>query len=330
MKLYVSTSLFIIGYYYSKYDGFIKKISISILISLGVFILNFFISNYFQIGSSSYKGVENELFFGNAGINLAKLISAIILMAPIFYLNFTKKNHVLIIKALIFLGIIYILFAFKRSAIIGLIIGYFVFFITNRDLKKNTKQLITLLFILLISYPIYFDQVIDNFNARKDAIYINNEENLEKQARYLETKNVLTAFKNGSIKHKLIGSEFFNDSEFFKVRRMLHTDYMNILNGTGIIGSIFFMLTYFYIYKELKYNRRVLKNKEVSLYYSVGLSLIVGLLFYGLAGTIMAIDPRGTILFFLGAITGRPKHLILKKKLENSKLLLRSIENSSL
>jgi len=325
MKLYVSTVLFIIGYYYSRYDVFLKKISITILIALGLFIVNFLISNYFQIGMSSYKGAENELYFGNAGINFAKLISAIILMTPVFLTYFTKKKERLFIQILVFMGILYILFAFKRSAIIGLVIGYFVFFITNNDFKKNTKQLLVLLFILLISYPIYYDQVKDNFNSRRDAIYLNDEENLEKQGRYQETQNVMNAFEHGSLKHKLLGSELFNDREFFQVRRMLHTDYMNILNGTGIIGSFIFFLTYFFIYRELKFNRSVLRSKESRLYYSVGLSLIVGLLFYGFAGTIMSIEPRGTIFFFLGAITGVGKHKILSEQFQKRRLQLQNI-----
>lgn len=212
------------------------------------------------------------------------------------------------------MGIIYILFAFKRSAIIGLVLGYFVYFITNKDLKKNTKQIITLLFIMLISYPIYVDQVKDNLNARNDAIFLNDEENLEKQGRYQETQNVMNAFEHGNLKHKLFGSELFNDREFFKVRRMLHTDYMNILNGTGLVGSLFYFLTFFLIFIELKHNKSALRSSETKTYYSVGLSLITGLLFYGFGGTIMSIEPRGTILFFLGAITGVSKHEILLKK----------------
>jgi hypothetical protein len=325
MKLYVSTVLFLLGCSYPRSDQFLKKISITILIYLGILIINFLISNYFKIGVSSYKGAENELYFGNTGINLAKLISAIILMAPVFLTFFENRKQKMFIRILIFMGVMYILFAFKRSAILGLVIGYFIFFITNNDFKKNTKQLATILFVLLIFYPVYYDQVKDNFNSRKEAIYLNDEENLEKQARYQETQDVMNAFEHGSLKHKLFGSELFNDREFFQVRRMLHTDYMNILNGTGIIGSIIFFLTYFFIYRELKFNRAVLKSKDARLYFSVGLSLIVGLIFYGFAGTIMSIEPRGTILFFLGAITGASKHKILAENWQKRRLLHQSI-----
>ena len=97
---------------------------------------------------------------------------------------------------------------------------------------------------LYLFAPVYIDQVIDNFKAREEAIDLRSEENREKQARYLEYFRVTDAWIEGSWKHRLIGSEMFNDCHYYRVKRMLHTDYMTILSGGGAIGFFIFIGLY--------------------------------------------------------------------------------------
>ncbi len=57
----------------------------------------------------------------------------------------------------------------------------------------------------------------------------------------------MSTWYSGSFHHKLIGSEVFNDRLFFNSKRMLHTDYMIMLNGSGLIG----FLLWFYMFVRL-------------------------------------------------------------------------------
>lgn len=303
LKYYIATFLFFIGNYFGKNPNFINDISKSILIMLFLYLSNFVISNIFGLGFTSYKGVENQLYFGVSGVNLAKHISVLLLLFPI--LNIYKQNFfwLTLSKVLFFGGIIFILFAFKRSAILTLTLGYLVYFFIMRDLKSLKNILIFSLVFLFIS-PLIIDQISDNFNARSEAIYLNDSENLDKQARFTEFQLVTESIQENGTSYFLFGAEIFNDMSLFRNRRMLHTDYMTILSGSGIIGFSFFMFFYLkmYLRSRIKYFKQ--EKDFYKLFHAVTCSLIVSLLILGFAGNIHAIEPRGTIFLFLGILYG--------------------------
>ena len=177
---------------------------------LFLYLSNFVISNIFGLGFTSYKGVENQLYFGVSGVNLAKHISVLLLLFPI--LNIYKQNFfwLTLSKVLFFGGIIFILFAFKRSAILTLTLGYLVYFFIMRDLKSLKNILIFSLVLLFIS-PLIIDQISDNFNARTEAIYLNDSENLDKQARFTEVQLVTQSVQENGTSYFLFGAELFNE-----------------------------------------------------------------------------------------------------------------------
>lgn len=304
LKVFVSYLHLYFGLHFVKNVYFLKRLSISICISLGIYILNFLVSNYLGLGYKSYSDVQNQLSFGVSGVNLAKAIVAIIIMMPIIYLLFKEKLSKNIIKLLIIGGLIFVLFAFKRSALIALPIGFITIFLILPNKIKSLKLFTIIVTLALLLSPIYINQVLDNYNARKDAIQLNDEENMDKQARYHEFIRVLDAFENGSIKHKLFGSDVFADTIFFNTHRMLHTDYMTLLNGSGLIGIILYLLIYLSIINTLRVNKNKFKEGIYIYAYAVGTALVFAMLFYAVSGIIQSIEPRATILLFLGALLG--------------------------
>ena len=215
-KFYVATIHLLFGLYYGARPYFMKRISISILIMLGIYILDFIVSNIFNFGTVSYAGVQNEYNFGGSGVNLAKCVSAILLIMPLMFYEFKSKIFKRILIILTIAGIVHILFAFKRSGLFSLFIGYFIILVFYPNpLKKIQFGLRILIFGLLLT-PLIYDQVIDNYNAREKAIRLDDQENLEEQARYVEYQMGINEWKTQSWDYKFFGSEIFNSRLYLK------------------------------------------------------------------------------------------------------------------
>jgi hypothetical protein len=304
LKFAVSYLFLFFGIYYIKNPEMMKRVSVSILVMLGIFILNFIISNIFGLGARSYKGVENQLNFGASGVNLAKQITPILLMMPIILKFFIKSLNQKIIYALIFGGILFVLFAFKRTPLVSLFLGYLIIGLIIPNKAKTIKYFFVLLFAAVALSPIYLNQVLDNFQAREQAIDLSDEENLEKQARYQEFNFVLDSWGNGDLKHKLIGSDIFAAHEYFNLGRMLHTDYMTLLSGSGIIGLFGFLFIYAFIVVYLWRKHLRYKNAFFAYSFAIGTAIIVNFLFMGVSGIAQAVEPRATVFLFLGMLIG--------------------------
>ena len=244
LKMLVSYLLLFFGIYYARNPDMIKRVSVSILVMLGIFIINFIISNIFGLGETSYKGVENQLNFGASGVNLSKQVTPILLMMPIMYKLFVDPNNKKIIYMLILGGIIFVLFAFKRTPLFGLALGYLIIGLVLPNKSKTLKYLFGILLAAALLSPLYLPQVMDNFQAREQSLNISDEENIEKQARYHEFNFTVASWKDGDLKHKLIGTDIFAAHQTFNLGRMLHTDYMTLLNGSGLVGLLFFIFLY--------------------------------------------------------------------------------------
>jgi hypothetical protein len=142
------------------------------------------------------------------------------------------------------------------------------------------------------------------------------EETIETEGRLSETEMVFGAWSTGSVRHKLAGSEVFNDRLFFKSKRMLHTDYMIILNGSGIIGLFLWFYLFVRIIKEKNRYYRLLKNhilfREMNAIFWV---LLTAQLVLSVSGTVYAIELRSLIFLFLGAFLGTMRGYLKDKSM---------------
>jgi len=300
LKYYVSVIHILFGLYYGRKDGFIRRMCISILLMLAIYLLDFILANIFGYGGVSYSGVENSLNFGGLGVNLAKSIVMILMLFPFLFSLFHQSKRKWILYFFVVASILFILFAFKRSAMLGAVVGFLIIAITYPSKGRIMKFLFGLSIVSLISAPVYINQVIDNFRAREDAIDLRSEENREKQARYLEYFRVTDAWVNGSWKHRLVGSEMFNDRYYYRVKRMLHTDYMTILSGGGAIGVMIFIGLYvsIIIFFLRAYFLKVGRLTQV--YSGIMIAMTVTMLVFGVAGIIHGVEPRGTYFLLVG------------------------------
>lgn len=302
-KYFMATALFFVGYTYGKTNGFLKSLLIVYMLTLSLLLVTVLLSNIFSFGYTSYEGVDDLLFFGPAGVNISKNIVSIIILFPLLKHFITSKNKFRFYSLIFLMGMIVLFLAFKRTPMVSLIICFLYYFLYTPRKSKIIKGLVSAGIIIISLSPFFFDKIIQNYEAREDAVRLDDPENLEKQSRYNEIFMVLDKFENGSIRHKLLGSNFFNDRAFYKTERMIHTDYMSVLSGTGLIGLIWFLYLYFSMFRNIRFHFQIRKTDLTRDMYLVGAMLIFNGLILGIAGTIPTIEPRSLIFLFLGAIT---------------------------
>ena len=305
-KFFVATIHLLFGLYFGSRPFFTKRISISILIMLGIYVIDFIFSNIFNIGSSSYKGVENEINFGGSGVNLAKCVSAILLMVPIMFNDFKSTILKRVLIVLTIAGIIHVLFAFKRSGLTSLFLGYFIILIFYPNPLKKIQFSLRILILGLLLSPFIYEQILDNYQAREKAIRLDDQDNLEDQARYVEYQMGKNEWQKQNWDYKLFGAELFNSRLYFGTRRTFHTDYMTLLSGAGLTGVFLLLFHYYSMIKTLWQKNIQFRTETNQLQFAVGLALVVSMILYGFSGLIQAIEPRATILLFIGSLISRP------------------------
>lgn len=312
-KFYISSFLFLVGYYYSHISGTFFRWNVVILFSLIVYLLDFVLSNYLGFGETGYRGEEDSVHFGGGGVNLAKNISIILLMGPLIFNEIRKSNlsgnslRILFIVLMIFSSL-FVSLAFKRGAILGFGLGLITFLLLTPNKNRYIRSGLLLLIVLMLSSPLYFSRIEEIYYIREDAIHLESEENLEKQGRYLEYKFVIDFWENAGSFNQIFGQQLFNERNHFGIDRMFHTDYMSLLSGAGLLGLFFYFVTSLLIFRELYISWRNNPMEDNRRYFAMGSGLIVALMIFGLSGTIMSIEPRGLILLYLGGLLGNAKH----------------------
>lgn len=304
-KVVLSSILFIAAYHYTKSLNIFFKINEMMILSLMIFILSALYGLLFGYGI----GYSTDILLGSKGPNIAKTISTLLLIYPLVqsinfpYYSGRKKR---LIQALFIVGLLIVFISMKRTSILVVLIGYLIYFLLNKSKGKTIKALIGILLFLIISSPLYFNYLESAFLFRADRAFV-GEGDYTEEGRYMEYELVYKTFESGTIKHKLIGSELFNDIHFFKTERMLHMDYTSILNGAGIIGLLLFVLIPVFVIFDIK---RFLAYSHIKLLpYSNVLSAVAIMLMltsyiHSVAGSIMAIDLRSIMFYYSGAILG--------------------------
>ena len=111
----------------------------------------------------------------------------------------------------------------------------------------------------------------------------------------------INEWERQSLDYKLFGAEIFNSRLYFNIRRTFHTDYMTLLVGSGVIGVLILFIYYYSMVKTLWQKKNRFQTELNDLQFAIGLALVVSMILYGLSGLVQAIEPRATILLFIGA-----------------------------
>lgn len=300
LKFLVASMMFPLGYYYFKTGERFSSLLRILMWVLGIYVLFIIISNFFSLGSSDYLG--ESLYFGAGRVNMTKAMVILVLISPIS-LRFEKNKIVRNIFILIVvMAVIFILAGVKRSAVLGLFIGYFVYYILAPQKTRVTKGIFVIGLILFLTSPFYYGTLIQRIEARQEAGRFDLSKAEEDEGRVVELKEVLAAYTNGDLAYKLFGAELFNSMEYFKTRRMLHTDYATMFSGSGILGLGAFLLIFYLVLRKSIYLWNKFKNDPVKRNIMAGsVAIVIAVMITGISGTVTAVGLRSIAFIFWGA-----------------------------
>lgn len=306
IKVAVASLLFIVGYTYINSIKRLYKFHLSLFAVLVIILISILISNIFSLGLSDY--LKDSFYFGEAGVNLTKNIALIVLISLIFFELNNYLKYKFLYVSIIVLAIIVLIIGMKRASILGLAFSLGVYILLAPNKGKTLIYYIIAFLLLWITYPYYSDVLSERFKARQEKTVMTINK-LEEEGRVDEIKIELNKFSQADLFQKLIGKDIFLQRKFYSRYRMLHIDFVNMLSGSGLIGLFLFLAIYLSIYYCYKKYYQYLKiYKLFKQMHALIISLFVLQFFMSIAGTIEGIELRGTILMYLGGLTGIAKN----------------------
>ena len=284
-----------------------KRMNKVIILLMLLYLVNFAVMNFLGI---SFKGYGDDITTGNIfseGLN-AMAYALVILPAAIFIIN-KRKGWLILLGIVVFITLIVSL---KRISILAVFAGYLIIFFSLKRKRKLVKGGIVMLTLLIASFPLYSDTLIEQIGNRSTRFKMNSIQN---EGRYKETLIVFgDVFSFDDIPYSLIGKELFNSPGTYGSARdwngrQLHSDYNVLLHGSGIIGLIWYFLVQGVIFFTFqRYKKKISKISRYSkkrdhlnaAFYAVFFLGFVISFSGGINGVIFNILRYG----FLGAILG--------------------------
>ena len=303
LKFFLGVIMLPIGYYYINSIRKLEILLRILFLTLVLHLLNIAIANIFQLGTSDY--LDETFYFGAGRVNITKNILVLVFLMPATMLFARKYRTVIIVFYLV--AFLITIVGIKRSVLISAAAGVVAYLAVKQRfalLLKTAAAAAGLYLILVLVFPGFMDLFKSRFEARGERVEF-TEETIETEGRVSEVALVSEAWKEGSLRHKIFGSEVFNDRIFFESKRMLHTDYMIILNGSGLAGFVLWFYLYARLIREKNKYYRALGNhilfRELNALFWV---LLAAQLVLSISGTIYAIELRSLIFLVWGAILG--------------------------
>ncbi len=303
LKFVLGVIMLPLGYYYISSIARLEMLMRIFLVTLGLHLINILIANIFQLGTSDY--LDETFYFGAGRVNITKNILILVFMMPVTLLFIRKYRKAATVIYII--AFLVTLIGIKRSVLISAAAGVITYLAVKQrfTLLLRTVVVISVLFLVLVFvFPDFTSLFRSRYEARGERVEL-TEETIETEGRLSEAETVFNAWKSGSFRHKIAGSEVFNDRLYFDTQRMLHTDYMIILNGSGIVGLFLWFYLFFIVIREKNRYYRVLRNhilfREMNAVFWV---LLVAQIVLSVSGTIYAIELRSLIFLYWGAFLG--------------------------
>ena len=211
---------------------------------------------------------------------------------------------------LVSLSSIIVLLSMRRTAIIMIVIAFFIYAIMGK--KKNLlKYSLYLCLIFVSAYPLYSGPLFSVLDARSDRFQresIANE--VESESRYREILSVTyLIFSFHDYYYSFFGTEFLNSigtysSALYNMPsyRILHTDYAVILHGAGLFGILIYVIIILTLLKKTFICIKVLGYQH-----DLSITLVIlmsSLLVTFLSGGLINISYRITLFILIGGTMG--------------------------
>lgn len=304
-----------------------------------LYLLNIGISNVFDLGGNSYDKVFNEvpLQMGNiftTGLN--SMTYSMILLPWVYRMDIKRVKKFLISVFAVIVAITLILAA-KRISVSGVLVGYLMLLLFQKNRSKILKIMITAAIFLTVTFPVYSGLLYKQINIRSERLILDN---YDQEGRYVETLIVLDEILSfDDVRNSLFGKEMFNSPNNYGIgiyNRQLHSDYNVVLHGSGIFGFCLMAAIYLILFGQFFNLRRKIKHAGTGTDYMVYLdaifiSFMIVTLWISFSGGINGVvynalrnSVLGGILGYYSTIAGDPGSVKqpAKQRRTNWKLIL--------
>lgn len=306
LKICIPISSFIIGYWLFSNLEQLRRLSKSLIFVYLILILNFILSQFFQLGEALYSE-ESNFRVGNFDDSW-NVFTYSVLMAP-FAMHFLTKRK---LKIYLYIGSIIngilVFISIKRIAIIGLLSGNLIRILFVRKSLRLFYSILIVSIVSLTAFQFFKDTIIKRMEARSNRF---EEGAFEREGRYLETQYVWDeVFSFEDPAKSVFGLEGFNSVGNYANglfgERQLHVDYNLIVNTNGLLGLFLYfnifiqMAVKFYVYRK----RITIDYRTESLLMSTFWMLLINQFISSFAGQMYHISYRMIVFVFLGSILG--------------------------
>ena len=318
LKILMSILMFPVGLYFINNIKKLKVLNKSLIFMMIIYILNYAISQSYGIGTSVYTG-EKEFLVGNLSDSW-NIITYMILVTPAVILTENKKTVFVLSTILIILLIL----SLKRSAILGLVVGFFIYVLRTRKVVKFSRTIVILSILLISLAPFYESILLTRIEARGEKLSQPAQKIIENETRYLESLEVwneVYLFQN-PIK-VLFGLQAFNSiGNYANGRfddRQIHIDYNLIVNTIGVIGLLIYLKIFHFIHKRFVRIKRIVKKDFILTELDgVFYMLLISQFITSFGGQMYVFTFRAIIFLYLGSIIGIfSDPLMRNKKIKN-------------
>ena len=274
-----------LGFYLFDNLYAIKKTWLTLVIFTLFFLANFYLSNLFDLGIRVY-GVK-DIHIGNLFDNSLYINVCILFIAPFFLCIFNKYKSLVFIA--LALNTTISIIVLKRTVILCFIASFIVFILLFLYLnykkgqikyergKINKGHIVLLIIAFLTSAYIYYPSFQEVAKNRERSL----QKSYAEEGRGRELKIIYEEIVNSpSDKEFFFGKETFNTIGTYAGgdfgERMIHENYGIILNGTGVIGFIFYIsVNIYFLVLFFKYSKRVdLKQSIIGRYLFIGFIIL--------------------------------------------------------
>ncbi len=297
-KTILSLLMFIYAFSFIKTKADLLIVSKYAYYSLWMFFIIILASNIFKFGEINYH--DESIRFGVGGVNIVKNIFLITIFSVPHIASPGKFRNRFFRYVAIFISLIVILLAVKRTVLLLIVLSGVLYLYFNR--KHIVKTIFISMLAIIPGTFLFYDRITDRFEIREERLDVSGA-NIEEEWRYIETSLVLNKFENGDLKTKLIGYETFNEMEAYRLSIMFHNDFALLLGGTGLIGLTLYGLLIIILLLQYRMISSILSQD--SFMKMMYLSFITGLIVMGISGSFRVLGSTMSVaLAGLGAIQG--------------------------
>lgn len=293
----------------TSYDHF-EELNKKLLITNILFTGSIIVFASLGIGKDQY-GAESGFRTGAFTFSAIYIGSFLLLTYPVQFKDLKSK---LAKAGLILLGVvtfIVLVLSVRRSAIVIVLIGAMVFvYIYRAHIRRIVLNAIGILFLLIVSYPLYEKPLNKQLATRSDVFNDKGvTQNLQEETRLEESIAVYEErIKNPNPAIFFFGDHLFDSSGNYDGGihgiRPLHLDTNIVLHGSGMVGLLLFIFIYIRLFHKFVVTKTRLSIPNEHNLAGVFFSMFLSHLFLIISGGMVTITFNMISSLYMGGILG--------------------------